>query len=335
MARTLKLLFSVSLLLGMLVWIATHDGLTQTLAALERVTTPWLLAGVGVQLLAVLAGVARWRTLLASQQVALGAGFLTRHYLIGRFVGVFTPSTLGLDGYRVVATSRETGRTAAGARAVLIEKGLSFASLAATSFALLPLGAARFYGPAGLLASLGLGLGALAGLYAMHRPAWLRAIARRSPPRLRGPLEKLVGALSADRITTPQLLGACGLGAVTQLCGAATFVCTGLALHVGASPVELLVVGHAIVLAMLLPVSVAGAGLREGTAVAMLGLVGVPMSDALLVGVLGFVVTQPAAVLGGALQVLEGARERQAKGAAQPATPHAQPGLGMGVLSRG
>lgn len=326
MSRTLKAGLSVSLLVAMLAWIATHGGVSQTVDALSRVDSGWLLAGVGVQLLAVAAGVLRWRMLLASQKVSLGLGFLGRHYLIGRFVGVFTPSTLGLDGYRVLATSRETGRTAAGARAVLIEKGLSFAALAATSFALLPLGAARFYGSLGLLASLTLGLLALGGLMVMNDPALLRTVARRSPARLRAPLDKLLGALAADRLRPAQLLGACGLGAVTQLCASATFVCTGLALGVSASPVELLVVGHAIVLAMLLPVSIAGAGLREGTAVAMLALVGVPVGDALLVGVLGFAVTQPAAILGGLLQVLEGARARPPREATQPA---------FAVLSRG
>jgi uncharacterized membrane protein YbhN (UPF0104 family) len=310
MSRTLKAGLSLSLLVFMIAWIATHDGVGSTLAALGRMDARWFVAGIAVQGLAVLAGVVRWRVLLDSQRVQLGTAFLTRHYLIGRFVGVFTPSTLGLDGYRVLAASRETGRTAAAARAVLIEKGLSFTALALTSFALLPLGAARFYGVAGLLASLALGVVAVAGLLLMHRPDLLRALGQRSPARLRAPLDKLLGALAADRVKPAQLLSACGLGTVTQLCGSLTFVCTGLAVGVSATPVELLVVGHAIVLAMLLPISVAGAGLREGTAVAMLSLVGVPVGDALLVGVLGFVVTQPAAILGGLLQVLEGARER-------------------------
>ena len=327
MSRTLKAGLSVSLLVALVAWIATHDGVDSTLAALGRMDTRWFVAGIVVQLLAVAAGVVRWRVLLASQRVELGLSFLTRHYLIGRFVGVFTPSTLGLDGYRVLAASRETGRTAASARAVLIEKGLSFTALALTSFALLPLGAARFYGVGGLLASLALGVVALGGLLVMHRPDLLRALATHSPARLRAPLNKLLSALAADPVSPAQLVGACGLGTVTQLCSALTFVCTGLALGVSATLVELLVVGHAIVLAMLIPVSVAGAGLREGTAVAMLGLVGVPIGAALLVGVLGFVVTQPAAILGGIFQVIEGARERASL------APEAHAGLG--VLSGG
>lgn len=327
MSRTLKAGLSVSLLVALVAWIATHDGVDSTLAALGRMDTRWFVAGIVVQLLAVAAGVVRWRVLLSSQRVELGLSFLTRHYLIGRFVGVFTPSTLGLDGYRVLAASRETGRTAASARAVLIEKGLSFTALALTSFALLPLGAARFYGVGGLLASLALGVVALGGLLVMHRPDLLRALATHSPARLRAPLNKLLSALAADPVSPAQLVGACGLGTVTQLCSALTFVCTGLALGVSATLVELLVVGHAIVLAMLIPVSVAGAGLREGTAVAMLGLVGVPVGDALLVGVLGFVVTQPAAILGGIFQVIEGARERASL------APEAHAGLG--VLSGG
>ena len=102
MSRTLKAGLSVSLLVFMVAWIATHDGVGSTLAALGRMDTGCFVAGIAVQGLAVLAGVVRWRVLLDSQRVQLGTAFLARHYLIGRFVGVFTPSTLGLDGYRVL-----------------------------------------------------------------------------------------------------------------------------------------------------------------------------------------------------------------------------------------
>ncbi len=307
MNRALKASLSVLMLAALLFWIATHDGVGSIADSLARVDSAWLLAGVGVQLLAVVAGVLRWRALLASQRVHTALPFLARHYLIGRFVGVFTPSTLGLDGYRVLAVSKATGRTAASARAILLEKGLAFAALAGTSFLLLPLGAERFYGYAGLLASLGLGVAACAGLYLMHRPYTLRRLALRAPAKARGPLLKLSGALTTDKLGGRTLGLAFGLGALSQVCTAGTFVCTGLALGLDASPAELLVVGHAIVLAMLIPISVAGAGLREGTAVAMLGLVAVSAGDAALVGVLGFLVTQPAALLGGLLQLAPGA----------------------------
>ncbi len=91
------------------------------------------------------------------------------------------------------------------------------------------------------------------------------------------------------------------LGVVSHLATALVFVGTGLALGVEATPLELAIVGNAIVLATLLPVSVGGFGVREATAVALLATVGVSTSDALLVGLLGYLVAQPPALQGGAL----------------------------------
>jgi hypothetical protein len=71
------------------------------------------------------------------------------------------------------------------------------------------------------------------------------------------------------------------------------------ALGVDVPGIVLLLVGTIIVLATLIPVSIAGVGVREGAAVALLTTVGVASSDALLVGVLGVLATQPPALLGG------------------------------------
>ena len=61
---------------------------------------------------------------------------------------------------------------------------------------------------------------------------------------------------------------------------------------------ELLALGNAIILATLLPISVAGVGVREGVAVALLGALGVPAHQALWVGTLGFGWMQPPGIAG-------------------------------------
>ncbi len=90
------------------------------------------------------------------------------------------------------------------------------------------------------------------------------------------------------------------------------FAATGTALGVDASLAELAIVGNAIVLATLLPISVGGFGVREGTAVALLAVVGVPAGEAVFVALLGYLAAQPPALVGGVLQLTEAAPPRAA-----------------------
>jgi hypothetical protein len=81
------------------------------------------------------------------------------------------------------------------------------------------------------------------------------------------------------------------------------FFATARAIGLDASPVTLLIVGNAITLAVLLPVSVGGVGVREGVAVVLLSGVGVTSTDALLVALLGYLTGQVPALLGGGLSL--------------------------------
>lgn len=313
MRRRLKLFISFALLVALGVLVARRDGIGSLFAALRRVDGRWLWTGVLLQLVAVALGITRWSILLRSQGAPRPWRWLARTFLIGRFVGVFTPSTIGLDGYRIVATRDDEG-IGRGARAIAVEKALGFIALSALSFLLLPFGAVRFYGAAGLLGAAALGLVAAVGLLVMRAPRVGAQLARRCPAPVQRRLLALMQHTTAAPLGLATFVAAFGLGVASHAATAGTFVATGLALGVSASPVELLVVGHAIVLTTLLPLSFAGVGVREGTAVALLGLVSVGAADAALVGTLGFVVAQPAALWGGLLQLkaahLDGAEAR-------------------------
>ena len=54
-----------------------------------------------VKFLGVFGNMYRWHLLLVGQGMRFPAGHIIGTFLIGRFLGTFMPSTIGLDGYRL------------------------------------------------------------------------------------------------------------------------------------------------------------------------------------------------------------------------------------------
>lgn len=302
--RVLRRLISAALL-GVVLWlVATTDGIAELPTRLGQLGGPAMALAFALPFVAVAAGVRRWQLLLAHEGVVLPFGVLLASFLRGRFVGAFTPSTAGLDLYRLVDIAKRTGAKAQSGRAILVEKLHGLVALSLVTFALLPFGLAHFFGAFGLLLAAALGLGAALGLVLLARPAWLAAIARCAPARIRGRVLSVAEALASRPASARELVRVVVLGVISHAATAGIFVGTGLALGVATDAFTLLVVGNAIVLATLLPISVGGVGVREGTAVALLACVGVGATDATLVGLLGYVVAQPPALAGGVLALL-------------------------------
>ncbi|MCA9612729.1 MAG: flippase-like domain-containing protein [Sandaracinus sp.] len=297
--RVIRRVVSAALLGVVLYWVARTEGVAELPSRLARLEPRFVALAVLLPFVAVASGVRRWQLLLAHEGIRLPFTTLLGSFLRGRFVGAFTPSTTGLDLYRLVDVASRTGARAASGRAILVEKLHGLVALSLVTFALLPAGLARFFGPAGLALAGVLGVTSIAGLVLVARPNALRALAARMPKKVRGKATELAEALASAPPTPRLLCEVAVLGVVSHAATATIFVATGLALGVSASPFTLLVVGNAIVLATLLPISVGGVGVREGTAVALLALVGVGAAEATLVGLLGYCVAQPPAIVGG------------------------------------
>lgn len=295
--RALKRTVSLALLVGIAWLIATREGLGDLGARLRTLDAGPMGVAFLLPMVAVSASVTRWGRLLRAEGIALPADWLMRSFLRGRFVGAFTPSTTGLDVYRAVDVGRETGDRAAGGRVVVIEKLYGLISLALLTFALLPLGLHRFFGAAGLSAAAALGVASITLL------AWMERRAGR-PASGSWLSRKLAGLTTARRLGAMERARLVALGVLGHAATALVFAATGAALGVDASFTELAIVGNAIVLATLLPISVGGFGVREGTAVALLAVVGVPAAEAVLVALLGYLAAQPPALLGGVLQLV-------------------------------
>ncbi len=312
--RILKAVVSGALLAAVLVTIARRQGIealgerARSLAALP------LLAAVALQLGSVAFSVARWRILLRAQGIDLPLRRLARSFFVGRFYGVFTPSTAGLDVYRAVDIGRAVGDGVRSAAAMVVEKLCGLLSLALVTFALLPFGGDRWLGGEAIVAAAAVGLASLSGLAVLRRPAFFVPFVARLPGRVRARAEGAVRTITERPLGAVDTLRALVLGGGAHLCMSAVYAATGASLGLAVGLPELLLVGNAIIVATLVPVSVAGVGVREGTAVALLGAIGVPPADALLVAVLGFLATQPPALVGGAIELRGAMRGQEGDG---------------------
>ena len=292
--RLLKRAVTLVLLVGIGLLVARREGFASMGEHLRELSFPGLLLALLMPLVAVGASVRRWQLLLRHESITLPFPTLLRSFLRGRFVGAFTPSTTGLDLYRIVDIGKRTGQRAASGRSILIEKLYGLVALAVVTMLLLPVGLARFFGTTGIAVAAAIGLGSVALLVLLARPRWI-------PLQRNAKIAKLVNVLTTRPMSMGQHARVLGLGIVSHAAAAATFVGTGLALQVDASAFDLLVVGNAIVLATLIPISIGGIGVREGTAVALLSTLAVEPGLAALVGFLGYVVMQPPALAGGLL----------------------------------
>ncbi|NOY90237.1 MAG: flippase-like domain-containing protein [Deltaproteobacteria bacterium] len=297
--RPLRHLITLALLVWVVRRISARDGLDALVTTLHAADVRWLLAAGLFASLAVVLGVLRFRLLLKTSGIDLPVTWLTRVSLEGRFVGAFTPSTAGLDIYRAVAVGRRTGSRSVAAGVIVIEKLLGLLGLVTLVFGLGLLGAGVLRDGQGALATLGLALGCGLGLALVLRPRMLERASARLPSAIARRVARLVDALTAHPPSRSSLFGAFGLGLLGHLTTAAVFLATSRALGIELPVVELLSLGVALVLSALLPISVGGVGVREGVAVMLLGSLGVAGPQAALVATLGWLLTQPLALVGG------------------------------------
>lgn len=301
-----KATISVALLGWLVRAMLLRDGVEVLSQRLGDLRGAWVALAVGLHFLAVLAGTLRWRALLLARGLVLPLPTLLRSFLVGRFIGAFTPSTTGLDGYRALDVARRTGETAASASVIVVEKLVGLVAMASVCAVLLPFGLAARLGPTGIASAIAMAGVAGAGLFVLSSAERARALARLLPGPLRSRGEKIALGLAGAGSSAGTIGIALALGVATHLCLSATFAATARALGVDLPLGELLGIGNAIVIAVLLPVSVGGVGVREGAAVALFAGAGVVTTDAVLVALLSYLTGQVPALVGGVLLLLPG-----------------------------
>lgn len=291
---SLRALFSLGLLAVLVLWLDPAAIVRQV-----RVFDPiWLAAALALGTLQFALSAERWRRTAARLDVPIGKRRALADYYAAGFANQVLPGGVVGDAGRAWRHARTSSRPGPAVRAVVLERASGqlvllpalFIMLVATDpGATLLAQMAVPAGPVWMVAVVGLVLPA-AGLVAAWRagriPGWLASLARDAQRAL---LAR--GAWPAQLALSVAVLG--------TYC--AMFACAGRMIGADASFSTLAVLAPIVLLAMLMPISVAGWGVREATAAGVWVALGWPAAEGVAVsvayGALCLITSLPGAVI--------------------------------------
>jgi hypothetical protein len=273
---------------------------------------------MAVKFVGVIASAYSWHLLLVGQGIRFPFwSKIMTAFLIGRFIGTFLPSTIGLDGYTLYEASRYSNQWSRVITAKALEKFVGMTGLFLGMVVTLPFGyqvivdvtshtgrpdAAPLL--AGAIATVAGGV-SLAVILALTWPSLLtRALGifgSFMPGGIRGQIENLSKAIGAYRGKFGLLMVVLFAKFVTHFTTAAVYYFTALAIGVVGAKFWPIVFGSTIqILATVLSPTIAGEGAREAFQALLLSKQLGGVAQAVLSAAVGFVAAEAGTMWGGA-----------------------------------
>jgi glycosyltransferase 2 family protein len=275
------------------IWRAIASHVRELEAA---VFVPFVMAAAFIKFGGIFASMVRWHLLLIGQGIRFNFSHVVGSFLIGRFLGTFLPSTVGLDGYKLYDAARFSERVIEPAAATAVEKVMGLSGVFMCFLVTFPLGYAVLGRAATAVALVTIPMAALAvaALFALlFWPALMQWGIGRLPAFGRGKItafsQRLAQAASAYRGKARLLATVIGLSFTVHFTTAAMYFFTALA--VGAQGVDFWEVTFAstiqIFATVMSPFTIAGEGVRE-IVQALLLAKRIGASESVLSAALGF-----------------------------------------------
>lgn len=273
----------------------------------------WFAFATGLVVVAYGVAAWRWHMLLLGAQLHPTPWATLRAYAIGAFSNNLLPTSFGGDAVRAWIVGRRGAPLVRALTSVVSDRGSAFVCLIPLAWlGVIVAGDV----PGELVALLAAAtaftaLGGVIGLVMLRR----RGLGRLLPDRLRPWAAEVAGTLRAYLRDGGLLIRILALGLVFQTIMITAFWALNEALGLSLEPSVLAVVLALVLLASLIPISIAGFGVREGAFVALLAEVGTPASDAVLLSLLSVAAIAIASLPGGVALALGGERPEIPTGA--------------------
>jgi len=309
LAVPLRVLVSLSLLSTLTLWLEP----AVVIEKIRGMNPSWLAAALAIGTLQLILSAERWRRTAARLQVPLGRREAVTRYYVAAFANQVLPGGMVGDAGRAWWHSRASGQRGPAVRAVVLERVSGQMTLIVALLAVLVTTSPgeRLLAAVELSAKWGVKPAALIsaavatvamGLVIQHRdrmPAWLHAL-----------ILDAYRALLARRAWPAQLV--LSLAVLTTYC--AMFACAGRMIGSDVPPTLLATLAPIVLLAMLLPISVGGWGVRETAAAGVWLALGWPAAEGVAIsvayGALCLLASSPGALLWSLLSI----RQRNSRG---------------------
>lgn len=312
MKKYLLTAIQLAVTIGLLWWIfRDQEQNAAMLSALKVSHTAWLIPGLAALGIGLLLQAQRWKILLQVQGITISYLRSLRILLVGMFFNLFLLGATGGDIVKIFLIMREAPDKKAGALlSVFIDRVVGVLALAAVSAVVILLRwndlmahEVTRYG----VATAGVILGGSIGFIAV---AWLtgRFDLTRKLPHWLPAREKIIEAAGAflEYARAGKSVGTAFLISIpAHLLMFSTFWFGAKAFAAGLNLLSIYCVMPIVATVTALPISIGGAGLREGLFIKILGaLYGTPESIATLVSLSGFMMTVFWSLVGGLVYIL-------------------------------
>jgi uncharacterized protein (TIRG00374 family) len=296
----LRVTISVVLLAALL----SHIDFTHVVEVVSHARADLLVLAVLLTAASVALSAYRWHMLLHEKIATVRYRNVLRIILVSGFLGAFTPGSVGAEILRIYGLTRRTGDLAHAFTSVLVERFIALVALAL--LVLLGLTASPPGIPEQVADMAWVGVAGLVAGYAALMHSRSRAVidlilgaAWLAPIRSR--LRKLYACLDSYKRQPTLMLLAMAVGIGFQLTRVAIVAVGGWALGQHVTLTHYIIIVPITMFVSLLPISIAGLGVREAAYVYLFGLVGVAPETAfalsLLVFIIGILLTLPGAWL--------------------------------------
>lgn len=270
----------------------------------------WFTIAVLIKLLGIFANVWRWQILLKGQGIDLRFGFLSSTYFIGRYFGIVTPSTMGLDAWRLYETIRLTKRPVECTTVLAVERIIGLVGLLGVILLFMPFAGRLTQGQSfgELVGALTLPLAATAvfGVLILLQPSWFRGILAILPgQRIKKFTSNVIDAATAYSNSRSSLVLALVLALVGQITTTLMYFANAMSLATqNVKTVEVLFASAVMTFGTFVAPSASGEGVRELVFVWLIGS-RAGAAKAFLIGNLGFWIEKvPLSIPGGLILLL-------------------------------
>ncbi|MDX1763012.1 MAG: lysylphosphatidylglycerol synthase transmembrane domain-containing protein [bacterium] len=286
MKKTLAFILRLLVALGLLFILARSIDLAEAVRLTKEMNLIWAgLAFLLIMGLRVIMAI-RWKVILNSQMMVIPLGYLIRITYISMSVGQLLPGGVGPDLFRGFALNRQKeGRLLDITTTILIDRFMGIFSIFIVALA--GASVAYFIGLSTGLVSTLLLMNALI-VAAWYLSPYLRTLTASIPILQRGKLKKinlLFQALTDKERVKKIFVKIFSLSVFVQGCRIAVFYCLYLAYGSAVDLVYYMVFIPILYVATVIPVSVGGLGVREGTLVYFFSTLHVPAEVSVSVGI--------------------------------------------------
>lgn len=298
----------VALSVGLLAWVISRAGVEQLMQTLRSADWRWYALGLLVSTVSMLTRVARWQVLLRAVGVRASFGRILYLYYVGAFYNTFLPTGFGGDVVRVLefgegATSQQATGT------VLVDRLTGFIMLFALALAALPFVWALLPLWLALLIA-GVAGGVMVGSVLLFEGKILRSLTARFPRALSLAGDAWLGKTYAVITACGQraIVGALAWSLLFNLLHIGAVALVGVALGITVSAGVYLTLVPLATVALLIPITVSGLGIREWMFVNLFGQLGLSPAQATVLSFGSYSLDLFDGVVGGVVYLLAGLR---------------------------